>query len=198
MAESRLRQFDRQLERIATPRLVGFGFAPSPKRMFRRSIEHEGTSTTQIVDFQVGIKRAFFGRFTVNLGVYNEDLMPSHHRLGREDPAVSHCMSDLTQRLGFFHVVEQSGLARLLRLPSRAPHDYWWAQSQDESEMQQTMQLVTQCLVEHGLRWLDSRTTREAFSWACDELERRNAWKQQLTELKEPPTFEASPFPGTE
>ena len=198
MAGSRLRQFDRQLKRLVSPSLVEHGFTSFPQRVFRRSIEHEGTSTTQIAEFQIGIKGRFIGRFTVNLGVYNEDLMPEERRLGLENPLVPNCMSDLTQRLGFSYIAEQSVIARLLRRPKPSPYDHWWAHSEDETEMAQTMQLVTSCLLENGLRWLDSRTSRKAFAWAKDELERRKAWKQQLAEPNAIPTFEASPFPETE
>lgn len=195
MAGSRLRQFDRQLKRIAMPLLVDHGFSPFPERVFRRSIEHEGTSTIQVIDFQIGMKGNFVGRFTVNLGVYNEDLMPDERRLGRENPIVPNCMSDLTQRLGFFHIAEQSLIARFLRRPKPLADDYWWPQSEDENEMTQTMQSVTNCLLENGLNWLDSRTSKEAFAWAIHELDRRKAWKQQLTQPNAIPTFEASPFP---
>ena len=197
MAASRLRQFDRQLKRLASPSLVEHGFTSFPQRVFRRSIEHEGTCTTQIIDFQIGIKGSFIGRFTVNLGVYNEDLMPEECRSGLENPIVPNCMSDLTQRLGFFHIVEQSQIARLLRRPKPSTYDHWWAQSEDEAEMAQTMRAVINCLLENGLYWLDSRTSKEAFVWAKNELKRRKAWKQQLTEPNATPTFEASPFPET-
>lgn len=123
--------------------------------------------------------------------------MPGERRLGHENPLVANCMSDLTQRLGFFHIAEQSLVAGLLRRPKPSPYDYWWPQSEDETEMAQTMQSVTNCLLENGLPWLDSRTTREAFAWARHELERRNAWKQQLSLPNAIPTFEASPFPKT-
>lgn len=194
MAGSRLRQFDQQLIRIAAPCIAEHGFSSFPQRVFRRNVEHEGTSTTQLIDFQIGIKGRFVGRFTVNLGVYNADLMPGELRLGHETPLVANCMSDLTQRLGFFVIAKQSLIAKLLRRPNPAPYDHWWAQSEDETDMAQTMQSVTNCLLEKGLPWLESRTTREAFAWARHELERRKAWKQQLTLPNAIPSFEASPF----
>lgn len=194
MAAPRLRQFDRQLKRIALPRLVDQGFTSFPERVFSRSIEHEGTSTTQLVDFQIGIKGSFIGRFTVNLGVFNNEIVPVKHRLEHEYPVVSDCWYDLRQRLGFFHVPEQSGIAKLLRRPKPSAHDYWWSQSEEEEQMTQAMLAVTSCLLENGIQWLDSRTSKEAFAWAKNELKRRKEWKQQLTQPNAIPTFEASPF----
>lgn len=196
MSGSKNRQFDRQLELIATPSLVQQGFAIFPQRVFRRNIEHESTLTTQVIDFQIGLKRPFIGRFTVNLGVYNKDSMPAEYRSEHRVPIVPDCMADLTQRLGFFHITEQSFIAKLFRYPKSPPHDHWWEQCEDETKMAQTMRSVMDYLSEDGLDWLESRTTKKAFEWAREELERRKAWKRQLTEPNSIRTYEPMPFPG--
>jgi len=202
MAKTRLLQFNRQLKLIITPQLVDHGFKPYSQRNFRRQIKHDGTSTTQVIHFQVGQKGGVIGRFTVNLGVYNPDLRPQSVPREDEQPDITDCMSDLTQRLGFFHQPSTTLLMRLFRRPPLEPYDYWWEQSLDKSKMAITMQAVTEYLMQHGIPWLDSRTNKIAFEWANNELARRKEWIKQCKEWNERssksdeiPHYEPFPFP---
>jgi hypothetical protein len=193
MSSTRLREFDRQLKNIAGATLSTNGFVFRDGRVFRRTVQHEGTTSWQLIEFQVG-QRNFAGRFTVNLGVFNPDHLPVFRTGGRAEPHCVDCLSDLRQRLGFFRPPNRSFKDRILhRTP--VPCDYWWFQNADPKTMRDEMSDASETLVTFGLTWLSSRTSLTAFRWAARQLERRKAWKAALGSPNSQLYFDPEPFP---
>ena len=196
--QARIRQFDRQLKRlIAEELLIPKGFISKPHRYFLRTVQHQGTSTVQVVEFQIGDER-LAGLFTVNLGVYNKDLSRPFAPIAKEEqiysPTAYYCYDDLTKRLGYFVIPKQSLIKRILKRPPEAPSDYWWEQSADETKMVRTMQQVKELIAGPGMSWLEKYTCREAFEWAASRLEYRkrrkaSGWTHEYVEEE----FKGSP-----
>lgn len=165
-ASKRLRQLDRQLELLAKPMLAAHGFVAGKRRVFRRRVEHEGTVSTQIIEFQVGV-RSLAGRFTVNLAVFNR----TYARAGTlRDPDAAFpfdCPHELTQRLGFFVPPRRSVLDWLLQRRA-GPRDHWWEQDEDEGRMVATLKEVLELLTGRGISWLEQKTSLEVLDRRAD------------------------------
>jgi hypothetical protein len=170
--QRRLRQFHRQLKaRIIDPYLSALGFVSVDKRVFHRHIDHEDTTTIQVVSFQLG-ERWLAGKFTVNLGVYNHDLRPCPW-LDKVDFVDSgECGLELSKRLGFFVEPKRGLVAKLLNRPVESD-DHWWPLSPKETVMKKTLDGVRVLLETHGLPWLNYHTCREAFAWEAEQTKRR-------------------------
>jgi hypothetical protein len=169
MSRGHLRQLDRQIERVIAPVLVERGFDFDGRRTFRRAHGTERGPVVQLVSFQVGV-RSLAGRFTVNLGVFVPWLEERAAPGGQ--PETYDCLSDLTQRLGFFHRPQRGFVSRLLgRHPE--PRDHWWAQHSDPDRMSGVLADVRDCLLDSGLPWLEAHSQGSAISAAKEALEAR-------------------------
>jgi hypothetical protein len=175
MAKTKLLQFNKQLLLVASPALQAVGFKPSKHRYFYRSLEHEKTTSIQIIQFQIGIKH-LIGKFTVNLGVFNPELAEFAFykpTLNVYNPDICHCMFELHQRLGFLYTPPKSLIQTIFHSRSKNPQDHWWDQHETEGEMVKTMNTVIDLVMEKGLPWLDSHTSKKAFDWAIHERQKR-------------------------
>ncbi|MEX0939657.1 MAG: hypothetical protein WDZ59_17465 [Pirellulales bacterium] len=195
MASKKLRQFDRQLKAIAAPEMDRHEFVFDGRRTFRRDVRHDPSPYIQIVEFQIGTK-SLSGRFTVNLGVYNESYQPEDQKRadGPLQPSPAQCMSDLSDRLGYFCDPPRGFWSRLLRLPSQPPHDYWWPQHENDRKMQSVLRQVIDCIIHRGIPWLDKMSCVEAFDWAKHELARRKKWKAEMHAGQGSAHFESQSF----
>ncbi len=174
MSRKRIRQFDRQLRAEVAPKLLQRNFTFSD-RTFRRAVTHEGTISTQIVEFQVGQKR-LSGKFTVNLAVYNADVSSQSLSPSTTEPHSYDCQFDLVQRLGFFRPPQLTLFDRLLRR-TRIATDYWWMQHENAQLMRRELNDVEEVLLAHGLTWLETHTSLSAFRWARRQRELRKLKK---------------------
>lgn len=172
MAPPDLQEFDRQLLAEASPFLVSAGFVAGADRIFRRAVEHEGTHSIQIIEFQIG-SRSMDGQFTVNLAVFNLQHLPAHWHKIEGEPESPDCMSDLVQRLGFFRSPQPTLLDRLFKR-QLTPHDHWWMLSAHRPKMQSAIREVLLLISTSGFDWLQSETSRAAFARALHcQLNRR-------------------------
>ncbi len=153
MSSAELREFDRQLRSEIRISLSRQGFSHGQGRTFRRLVEHEGTCSTQIIEFQVGAKSRYFGLFTVNLALFNPEYLPEPGQKPEHEPQSWDCYLDLVQRLGFFRTPTRGLIDRVMgRRPE--PSDHWWCQSGNPSIMQTELAEVMNLLLSHGLNWL--------------------------------------------
>jgi hypothetical protein len=193
MSQKRLREFDRQLRAEVRPKLSRDNFTLGDNRTFRRLVTHEGTISTQIVEFQVG-REGFSGKFTVNLAVFNADFTSEPLPVSKTEPHSFDCRSDLVQRLGFFRAPHLTLLDRLLRRKPIAS-DYWWTQHENAQFMRREMADVERLLFTQGLTWLGTHTSLSAFRWAVRQQELRKAWIVAFGSANPPPGIEPEPFP---
>ena len=195
MSNARLQQFDRQLKRVVVSALGAYGFALQGRRTFARSVKHDETESVQLIEFQVGTK-SFIGRFTVNLAIYHESVCHGEPLAPGSLAGSWDCPSDLVQRLGFFYQRPTGFWDRILGRKNPGPQDHWWNESADEDTMVATFQQIAELIVTKGLLWLNERTSRAAFRWALEELERRRQWKAALGSPGAAPYFVSRPFSG--
>jgi hypothetical protein len=197
MPSAALREFDRQLRADVVPALAAHRFILGEDRTFRRTVEHEQTESTQIIEFQIGRQGWSVGRFTVNLAVFNPEHLPPDWPMPEAEPHSPVCLHDLVQRLGFFRPPDRGVVDRLLGRRRRPqPRDHWWRQSDDPAAMRAEFAQVMGILLTDGLRWLTTRTSLESFRWALRQLERRKQWKAAGSRLPhEPGQFAPEPFP---
>ncbi len=185
MPKPRLREFDRQLRSETAPKLANYDFVPGDHRTFRRVVPHEGTVSTQIIEFQVGTK-SFSGMFTVNLGVFNPEYTPKPLPAQTDEPHSYDCLFDLlSKRLGFLRTPRTTLLDRLL---GRRPiaEDYWWKQHADARSMKNELADVEQLLLTDGLEWLRDHTSLCALHSALEILEWRKR-RLSTSDLENPP-----------
>lgn len=134
--------------------------------VFRRRVEHEGTVSTQVIEFQVGV-RSLAGRFTVNLAVFNRTYARASTLRDPDAPFLFDCPHELFQRLGSSAPRRRSVLDRLLGRRGGA-RDYWWAQEVDEGRMVGTLKEVLELLTGRGISWLEQQTSLEVFDRRAD------------------------------
>lgn len=186
MAISKLRQFDRQLQKIVQPALAEHGFILHDRRTFYREVEHDETKSIQFIEFQIGRKSRFAGQFTVNLAIYNESMNPGSTLAPNSLPGSWDCPQEMKHRLGFFYQPTPGFWSRFITRKAPVPYDHWWDQSSSEVKMAVTLQQVTELIVAKGLPWINEHTSRTAFNRAMEEMESRRKWKRELeaTQLK--------------
>lgn len=193
MNSQRLHEFDHQLTSEIRPKLNAYEFEAGDERTFRRGVKHEGTQSTQLIEFQIGLKGWSVGRFTVNLAVFNPDCFSDIRSESETQPNSWDCSSDLVQRLGFFRPPHRSVFDRLWRRKAQ-PKDYWWHQHDVPAAMRSELADVMDILSTQGFAWLDTYTSLDAFRWAARQLERRKHWKANLGAPNSLHLFETEPF----
>jgi len=132
-------RYDTMVRDAVWPALKARGFKRA-KNTFRRRNEASWT----VINFQASqYSFAHDVKFTVNLGVSLDLLRPEWQ--GDKPPSESGCR--FRERLSFL-------------LPDRIPYDWWWV-ADDETNFERLGADITTAIVEHGLSWLDARSTPE-------------------------------------
>jgi hypothetical protein len=170
----RVHQFGAAVKRLIVPALAEREFVSNKRRrVFRRTIEDDGSHLVQIIELQIGSKSRT-GYFTVNLGVFCREFNHGVEERSILAPEVfPDCFAEMTKRLGFLFDPPQSFLGRLLRVKRREPVDYWWTLEENPVAMERNMIRVRDCLISRGIPWLTEMATLHRVRWAMQQLEER-------------------------
>ncbi len=171
MTSPKLKIFYRQLKKSVLSRVTLAGFKFDEKRTFRRALNCGGISVCQIIEFQVGIK-SLTGRFTVNLGVYSNSFRPSDWQDPGESPGSWNCLPGKSIRLGRFYNKKRTLIEKLFRGPFSSS-DHWWAQTEKETTMDETLNEVTDLILGAGLAWLNENSEIASLRSSYDDLATR-------------------------
>ena len=131
-----------EIQNIIKPLLVARSFKQQ-NRSFTRSVE---TGLVQVVAFgMAGSTSSYYGKFTVDIGVYIEEVYLHYHSWEKKPPrkiSTSHC--EITRRLPTF-------------LPG--VEDKWWELSGPIGEI---VEELSNLLLNYGLPFLESLLTRKS------------------------------------
>lgn len=148
---ARTSAFDTALRELVVPALAPHGFRFDGSRTFRHLSNDK--RTCRIINFQLG-QRSMAGKFTVNLGVFNEGDSPgvSASRANEYD-----CRPERRTRIG---AIIPRRHPRLAKLPFVGflwdMPDKWWPFSEDASRTGAAVSVAVDKIAAHGLGWLNA------------------------------------------